>query len=119
MYKIWEKLEIKIDPTHICKFKQNSCSCDSDLYISKALNKQTYEWFLNNKPYRFRPNGISNEHYGSLPNITEEDKIIAIKKKKKKIHKNVLFFLFFSTFKIENLLVERKSNPIQTCTYPL
>jgi cyclic pyranopterin phosphate synthase len=65
-----------------CVFKQNSCSCDSDLYVSKALNKHTYEWFLNNKPYQIESNGhVPLEHYSSLPEVTEEDKIIAITSK--------------------------------------
>jgi len=67
---------------HKCIFKQNSCSCDSDIYISKAINKDTYEWFLGNKPYQVRQDGhVPLEHYGSLPEVTEEDKIIAITSK--------------------------------------
>ena len=69
----WSLTELKINSNsnHACIFKDNSCSCDSDLYVTKAINKDTWEWFVNNKP----------KDNTKLLEITKEDKIIAMERR--------------------------------------
>ena len=69
-YPWWncKELVLNNENNNICTLKRSSCFCGSDIQIHKAINEETYDWFLNNFP----------KSHNSLPYITKDDKIISV-----------------------------------------
>lgn len=56
-----------------CKRKKGDCVCDADIYMPKAINRDVYNWVLENNPIP-----LSQNQESLLPIATDEDNIIAI-----------------------------------------
>jgi organic radical activating enzyme len=68
--KRWWKLDkFDLKNNNTCHLKPGACFCGADLGSPKAINKDTYDWFLNN---------IKFEHKLTLPNVNSNDIIIAV-----------------------------------------
>ncbi len=69
-YPWWDRKELVLnnENNNICTLKRGNCFCGADIKIHKAIDKDTYDWFLNNFP----------KSHNSLPYITKDDKIISV-----------------------------------------
>ena len=85
-YKPWwglKELVLNNSNNNICTLKRGCCFCGSDIQIHKAINKNTYDWFLNNSP--LTDNNLSF--------ATKDDKIIAVGVSKQIIPTEVHFHI--------------------------
>jgi MoaA/NifB/PqqE/SkfB family radical SAM enzyme len=79
-----EQLEVKREET--CNLVTGHCFCDADIQQPKAIDKETYDWFVENKAFEPR-------EFDELPIIADEEEIIAVGARGKKPFAEVHFHI--------------------------
>ena len=74
----------KKDNQKKCVLRRGNCFCDSDINIPKAINKETYNWFLDNR---------EDVLDVTLPIVEEGDNIIALSADMVTVWSQVHFFI--------------------------
>ena len=80
----WTLTELKKNTNNTCILRRGNCFCDSDINMPKAINKETYNWFLDNR---------EDVLDVILPIVDKDDKIIALSSDMSILWPQVHFFI--------------------------
>jgi len=83
--KWWELDELKLKPNSVCHLKQGACFCGADLGAPKAVDKDTYDWFLNNIDFK-------GDYERASSDINSNDVIAIIANKSAKAYTTEIHF---------------------------
>jgi sulfatase maturation enzyme AslB (radical SAM superfamily) len=86
----WTLSELKKNTNNTCILRRGNCFCDSDINMPKAINEETFNWFLDKR------DNVLKDFYCNdsvIPHIENNEKIIALSSMHEYLWPQVHFFI--------------------------